>query len=56
MLWQSAYTELYFTDDYWPDFDAEAFDNALHYYAGRQRRFGMTGEQVPTHTPPDSTD
>ncbi|WP_321527984.1 isoprenyl transferase [Sedimenticola selenatireducens] len=56
MLWQSAYTELYFTDDYWPDFDAGAFDNALHYYAGRQRRFGMTGEQVPTHTSPDPTD
>ena len=46
MLWQCAYTELYFTDTYWPDFDAEAFSQALAYYAGRQRRFGMTGEQV----------
>lgn len=56
MLWQSAYTELYFTDDYWPDFDAGAFDSALRYYAGRQRRFGMTGEQVPTCASPDPTD
>ncbi len=46
MLWQSAYTELYFSDDYWPDFDADAFDRALDFYVGRQRRFGMTGEQV----------
>lgn len=51
MLWQSAYTELYFTDDYWPDFDARAFDRALEYYAGRQRRFGMTEAQVLTETP-----
>jgi len=56
MLWQSAYTELYFTDDYWPDFDADAFDSALHFYAGRQRRFGMTGEQMSTNTPADSAD
>lgn len=46
MLWQSAYTELYFTDAYWPEFDAEAFDQAIAFYSSRQRRFGMTGEQL----------
>ncbi len=46
LLWQLAYTELYFTDLLWPDFDAAAFDEALHSFAGRQRRFGKTGDQV----------
>lgn len=46
MLWQCAYTELYFTDTYWPDFDADAYSEALAHYARRQRRFGMTGDQV----------
>jgi len=46
MLWQTAYSELYFTDTFWPDFDADSFKNALDYYTGRQRRFGKTGEQV----------
>jgi len=46
MLWQCAYTELYFTDTFWPDFDADAYSAALDFYAGRQRRFGLTGEQV----------
>jgi undecaprenyl diphosphate synthase len=46
LLWQAAYAELYFTDTLWPDFDAAALDSALAWYAGRQRRFGMTGEQV----------
>ncbi len=46
LLWQLAYTELYFTDTLWPDFDVSAFDAALIDYAGRQRRFGQTGEQV----------
>lgn len=40
LLWQLAYTELYFTDILWPDFDAAAFQQALGWYAGRQRRFG----------------
>lgn len=40
LLWQCAYTELYFTDLLWPDFDAAAFDAALAWYEGRQRRFG----------------
>lgn len=46
LLWQLAYTELYFTDELWPDFDAAALDRALAWYAGRQRRFGRTAEQV----------
>jgi undecaprenyl diphosphate synthase len=46
LLWQCAYTELYFTDILWPDFDNAAFDQALSDYANRQRRFGRTGEQV----------
>jgi undecaprenyl diphosphate synthase len=46
LLWQCAYTELYFTDMLWPDFDAAALDAALADYANRQRRFGRTGEQV----------
>lgn len=46
LLWQAAYSELYFTDTLWPDFDATAFQEALVSFAGRQRRFGQTGEQV----------
>jgi undecaprenyl diphosphate synthase len=46
LLWQLAYTELYFTDTLWPDFDNKAFDDALASFATRQRRFGRTGKQV----------
>jgi len=46
LLWQLAYTELYFTDRLWPEFDAAALDEALLSFAGRQRRFGQTGDQV----------
>jgi undecaprenyl diphosphate synthase len=46
LLWELAYTELYFTQILWPDFDVKAFEDALTSYAGRQRRFGHTGEQV----------
>ena len=46
LLWQLAYTELYFTDLLWPEFGAEAFDEALRSFASRQRRFGKTGDQV----------
>ena len=46
LLWQFAYTELYFTDTYWPDFDEEEFANALNDFAGRQRRFGKVSDQV----------
>lgn len=46
LLWQLAYTELYFTEILWPDFTHAAFEEALISYASRQRRFGRTGEQV----------
>ena len=46
LLWQLAYTELYFTDLLWPDFDAAAFDAAIASYRSRERRFGRTSEQV----------
>jgi undecaprenyl diphosphate synthase len=46
LLWQLAYTELYFTEILWPAFDERALDDALQSYASRQRRFGRTGEQV----------
>ncbi|XZG71920.1 polyprenyl diphosphate synthase [Chitinibacteraceae bacterium HSL-7] len=46
VLWQLAYTELYFTDLLWPDFGREALNDALAWYAGRERRFGRTSEQV----------
>jgi undecaprenyl diphosphate synthase len=46
LLWQLAYTELYFTDTLWPDFDNDAWDLALSSFAARQRRFGQTGDQV----------
>jgi len=45
LLWQLAYAELYFTDDLWPDFDQQCLLNALQWFSGRQRRFGMTREQ-----------
>nr|VFJ72689.1 MAG: undecaprenyl diphosphate synthase [Candidatus Kentron sp. FW] len=50
LLWQIAYTELYFTDVLWPDFDHNALEEALAFYASRQRRFGQTGEQVVRET------
>ena len=46
LLWQLAYTELYFTDVLWPDYDINALEQALESFARRQRRFGRTGEQV----------
>ncbi|MCD6706454.1 MAG: di-trans,poly-cis-decaprenylcistransferase [Thiobacillus sp.] len=46
LLWQLAYTELYFTDALWPDFDAVALDQAIASYRSRERRFGRTSEQV----------
>lgn len=45
-LWQLAYTELYFTETLWPDFDEAAYTTALQEYANRQRRFGKTPEQL----------
>lgn len=46
LLWQMAYTEIYFTDRLWPDFNADALDEALDWFVHRERRFGQTGEQV----------
>ncbi len=48
LLWQLAYTEMYFTPVLWPEFDRAQFEQALVSYAGRQRRFGLTGEQIET--------
>ena len=53
LIWQLAYTELYFVDTLWPDFSAEDFEAALSWYAGRQRRFGKTGKQVMDQDPSD---
>ncbi len=46
LLWQLAYTELYFTDTLWPDFDGVALDAAIASYARRERRFGRTSDQL----------
>jgi undecaprenyl diphosphate synthase len=45
LLWQLAYSELYFTDCFWPDFDAAELDRALLAYAQRDRRFGGRDEE-----------
>jgi undecaprenyl diphosphate synthase len=46
LLWQIAYTELFFSDVFWPDFDREAFFGAILDYQGRERRFGKISEQL----------
>lgn len=46
LLWQLAYTELYFTDTFWPDFNAAALDDAIASYQRRERRFGRTSAQL----------
>lgn len=46
LLWQIAYSELYFTETYWPDFDRAELEKAFADYRGRQRRFGRTSQQV----------
>ena len=46
LLWQIAYSELYFTSTYWPDFNAEEFYSAIIDYQSRERRFGMTSDQI----------
>ena len=48
ILWQAAYAELYFTPALWPDFTVDAYQYALDDFAGRQRRFGRTAEQLTT--------
>lgn len=51
LLWQLAYTELWFTDVLWPDLDDALLDTALAEFAGRERRFGLISEQLPTPAP-----
>ena len=46
LLWQCAYSEFYFCDTYWPDFDEEALHQAIASYQNRQRRYGKTEAQV----------
>ena len=46
LIWQLAYSELYFTNTLWPDFDRKEFELALESFSGRQRRFGHTGDQI----------
>jgi len=50
MLWQIAYSELYFCDTYWPDFDEADLHQAIANYQARQRRFGKTGMQVESES------
>ena len=50
LLWDLAYTELYFTDTLWPEFDSSDLDAALKFFADRERRYGKTGEQVAART------
>jgi undecaprenyl diphosphate synthase len=47
LLWQAAYSELYFSEVLWPDFDEAALDAAIEAFATRERRFGMTSDQLP---------
>lgn len=57
LLWQLAYSEFYFTDLLWPDFDDAAFDAAINSYQQRERRFGRTSEQIaaPVAVSPEPT-
>ena len=55
LLWQLAYTELYFTDALWPDFDAAALDAAIASYHARERRFGRTSEQLQAAHPGEAS-
>ncbi|MFE8646737.1 polyprenyl diphosphate synthase [Sphingomonas sp. NCPPB 2930] len=52
LLWQAAYSELYFSDRLWPDFDAGALDAAIEAFACRERRFGQTSAQVAAQSSP----
>ncbi|EHD7151018.1 isoprenyl transferase [Vibrio parahaemolyticus] len=46
MLWQMAYAEMYFTPEFWPEFDEDSLVEAVTWFINRERRFGCTGEQV----------
>ena len=54
LLWQLAYTEFYFTDKLWPEFNAAVLDEAIASYRGRERRFGRTSEQLHVEREPKS--
>ncbi len=54
LLWQLAYTELWFTEVLWPDLDRATLQQALDDYASRERRFGLTGDQVAAATPTET--
>ena len=53
LLWQLAYTELWFTETLWPDMDAATLQRALDDYAARERRFGLTGAQIDSNGMPE---
>ncbi|MEY1661476.1 polyprenyl diphosphate synthase [Isoalcanivorax beigongshangi] len=55
LLWQAAYSELYFSPALWPDFDEQALAEAITAYAGRQRRFGRSGDQIDALNGRDTT-
>ena len=50
LIWQLAYTELYFTDCLWPDFDSQELKKSFDWYRARERRFGRTSEQLKAST------
>jgi undecaprenyl diphosphate synthase len=50
LIWQSAYAEFYVTETYWPDFGEAELQKALEHYAQRERRFGLTAEQMAAQT------
>ncbi len=50
LLWESAYAELYFTPTLWPDFRRQHLFQALEDYGARERRFGLTSEQLKAHS------
>ncbi len=52
LLWQMAYSEMYFTETLWPDFDSQSLDLAISSYQQRERRFGRTSEQLEEPRPP----
>ncbi len=54
LIWQLAYTELYFTESYWPDFDETALMQAIDSYRRRERRFGRTSAQLAQCSAPVS--
>ena len=54
LLWQAAYSELFFSDSLWPDFDEACLDEAIAAFASRERRFGQTSAQVQQSQPTSS--